>query len=252
MHIYWPCYKVRYLCYDSTIYIILYGFCCSTNLWRLTGLFNKSSFYKFPASFLPVAPTTMMKVLTSVLTIVALPLLVLAHGDDYIQARRHYARQASSSASSHLGPTTELSTSDANPSNPVNRLVAASTMSPNSFSVSLFSTNPTAVPLASIVSNEPSMPTQALTTEAPGVTPSYMPNAPPLPNSTFHTLCPSFFRSPPPSNSFNLTTFLYSCELECHCLSPIRSCSFYRFTRSSSMDTGCQEYWHSNSILASH
>ena len=139
----------------------------------------------------------MMKVLTSVLTIVALPLLVLAHGDDYIQARRHYARQASSSASSHLGPTTELSTSDANPSNPVNRLVAASTMSPNSFSVSLFSTNPTAVPLASIVSNEPSMPTQALTTEAPGVTPSYMPNAPPLPNSTFHTLCPSFFRSPP-------------------------------------------------------
>ena len=119
---------------------------------------------------------TTMKVLTSVFTIVALSLLVVAHGDQ----ARHYARQASSS-------------------------VIASTMSTPSVTVSLLSANPTAVPLASIVSNEPSAPTQAFTTkEVPGATPSYMPNAPPLPDSTFHTLCPLFFRS---SISFNLTTF---------------------------------------------
>lgn len=138
-----------------------------------------------------------MKVLTSVLTIVALPLLVVAHGDQ----ARHYARQASS-AGSLSGPTSASSGTLPSSSN---GQVTASTISTPNVTVSLLSMNPTAVPLASIVSNEPSEPTQALTTtEVPGATPSYMPSAPPLPDSTFHTLCPLFFLS---SISFNLTTF---------------------------------------------
>lgn len=157
--------------------------------------------------FFPFAPTT-MKVLTSVLT-VAFPLLVVAHGGDNLQARRHYARQASSGASStHSGPTSTvtLSGSATLPSTAVNGSVTSSTSSTTNYTITLLSTNPTAVPLASIVSNEPSGPTQALTTtEAPGGIPSDIPNAPPLPNSTFHTLSLYFYA---PSQPFSIVANL--------------------------------------------
>ena len=130
-----------------------------------------------------------MMVLTSVLTVVALPFLVVAHGVDNLQARHHYARQTTSSASSHPGSTSISSAASGTVSSAsVSGSVGANSSSTQNFTISLLSTNPTAVPLASIVSNEPSLPTQALTTtEVPGATPSDIPNAPPLPNSTF---CP--------------------------------------------------------------
>ena len=121
-----------------------------------------------------------MKVLTSHL-IVTLPLLVVAHGHDYLQARRHYARQTT--ATNAAAPT-----------------------------ISLFSTNPTAVPLASITDDQSSAPTVALaTTVSPGATPSYFPG-PSIPDGT------SCFSDQLPS--YNL--FLGSGELELIELSRIR------------------------------
>ena len=146
------------------------------------------NFYKFPASFFLSAPTT-MKALTSVLTLAAFSILVLAHGGDNLEARRQYARQAPSSTSSHSGPTIPT-TSGPVSSNSVNPSVTANTSSTPSITVSLLSTNPTAVPLASIVSNQSSLPIPTIsTTETPGPGPTNIPNAPPLPDGMFHTLC---------------------------------------------------------------
>lgn len=53
-------------------------------------------------------------------------------------------------------------------------------------SFSLEATNPTAVPLSSIYAGMPSAPTSPLSsTPTPGAVPTYMPNAPPLPNGEF-------------------------------------------------------------------
>lgn len=53
-------------------------------------------------------------------------------------------------------------------------------------SVSLLSTNPTAVPLSQIVSNEPSSPTPTLaSTPASGATPTFIPGAPGLPSRKY-------------------------------------------------------------------
>lgn len=142
-----------------------------------------------------------MKVLTSVLTVV--PLLVIAHGDDYLHAQRHRARQVSSSpiAVPTAVPTSPQPTvpsappvvSGALPSSTVNgSVIAPLTATLNSTGLMslltpLISTNPTAVPLSSIVSNQSSAPVPSLSsTPVPGVTPSYM-SAPPLPTRTFHT-----------------------------------------------------------------
>jgi len=63
---------------------------------------------------------------------------------------------------------------------------------PSSFSFTLAATNPTAIPLASIVSNAPSQATHALgTTFAPGSTPTAVTGAPPLPNAAL--LAPSSY-----------------------------------------------------------
>lgn len=52
---------------------------------------------------------------------------------------------------------------------------------------SLEATNPTAVPLSSIVVNAPSAPTSPLSSiPTPGTVPNYMPNAPPIPNGEFY------------------------------------------------------------------
>lgn len=144
-----------------------------------------------------------MKVLTPFFTVVAVPLLAVAHGGENL----HYARQASTGATSHSGSTNPSSTSGTVPSNvPVTSSGASvatssgasgatpTTSSTSSILITLLSTNPTAVPLASIVSNEPSLPTQPpSTTEVSGAVPSGIPNAPPLPNSTFYMLRSLFF-----------------------------------------------------------
>ena len=56
---------------------------------------------------------------TAFLTVVAVPLLAVAHGDDNLQAHRpsHYTLQASSGASSHSGYTNPSSMSGTAPSN---------------------------------------------------------------------------------------------------------------------------------------
>ena len=141
-----------------------------------------------------------MRIPTPLLTVVVVPLLAVAHGGENLQAR-HYARQASSAASSHSGSTSPSSSSGTVPSSVAvtsNTIVTSApsttSSSTSNFTITLLSTNPTAVPLASIVSNEPSGTTQPLTTtEVPGAVPSGIPNAPPLPNSTFHMLRYYFF-----------------------------------------------------------
>ncbi|KAK7064538.1 chitin deacetylase [Favolaschia claudopus] len=67
---------------------------------------------------------------------------------------------------------------------------AAANPPASSFSFTLAATNPTAVPLASIISNAPSQATHALsTTFAPGTNPTVVSNAPALPNPSL--LAPS-------------------------------------------------------------
>lgn len=52
---------------------------------------------------------------------------------------------------------------------------------------SLEATNPTAVPLSDIVVNAPSAPTSPLASiPTPGTVPSYLPNAPPIPDGAFY------------------------------------------------------------------
>lgn len=188
--------------------------------------------------FFPFAPTT-MKTLTSVLTVSALSFLVVAHGGDNLQARRHNARQAYSISSSHPSSTTSI-TPGPLPTNSANAtLTANSTTSTLNYTITFLSTNPTAYPLSSIVSNQSSLPTMALTTtETPGPGPTNIPGAPPLPDSTFYTLS-SLFRP-----TLNLTTFLDSFELTTFKLSQIGCHSSYGFTSSSTMDTGSPRYWH--------
>ena len=66
-----------------------------------------------------------------------------------------------------------------------NSVTVNSTLPTTTFS--LESTNPTAVPLSSIVVNAPSAPTSPLASiPTAGTVPSYMPNAPPIPNGEFY------------------------------------------------------------------
>jgi len=133
-----------------------------------------------------------MKVLTSIISAVA---LVAAHGDDYLHVRHLHQRQAPSSP----GPSSASSVT-ANGS-----VTAAPTTTAPNITVSLLSTNPTAVPLASIVSNASSGATQPLaSTAAPGSTPTFLPGAPALPNRTFHI---RFLYSSASLFNFHLTIF---------------------------------------------
>ncbi|KAJ7456602.1 hypothetical protein FB451DRAFT_1353908 [Mycena latifolia] len=69
---------------------------------------------------------------------------------------------------------------------------SAAAATPSSVSFTLAATNPTAIPLASIVSNAPSQATHALpSTYAPGSTPTAVTGAPPLPNAAL--LSPSSY-----------------------------------------------------------
>ncbi|KAL0950744.1 hypothetical protein HGRIS_007517 [Hohenbuehelia grisea] len=82
---------------------------------------------------------------------------------------------------------------------------AAPTLSPpaTTFSFSLASTNPTAISLSAIASGQSLSPTLPLeSTASPGVTPTFLPNAPPLPNPA--SLSPASYPPldrPPPTDS---------------------------------------------------
>ncbi|KAI0786100.1 hypothetical protein C8Q75DRAFT_867513 [Abortiporus biennis] len=88
--------------------------------------------------------------------VLAVPAFVAAHGNDHA---RLYARQATSSAPAATGTP------------------------PATVSFSLPTTNPTAVPLASITSGTPVLPPLSVTTTyAAGAQPTFLSNAPPLPD----------------------------------------------------------------------
>ncbi|KIM48338.1 carbohydrate esterase family 4 protein [Hebeloma cylindrosporum] len=138
-----------------------------------------------------------MKFSSSSVVLAVVPVLVAAHVD-HLNPRSHAlgARQVASPSPLSLA----VSGSSASVGTALTPLPSATTTLP---SVSLLATNPTAVPLSAIVSNQVSSATQPLaTTAVPGTTPSTIPNAPALPNAAL--LLPSnypFLDVPPPIDS---------------------------------------------------
>ncbi|PPQ62783.1 hypothetical protein CVT24_000477 [Panaeolus cyanescens] len=136
-----------------------------------------------------------------------LPVFVVAHGADTLNhARRHHEpRQAPPlTPSAPAQPSQPGVPAPLPPSPPVSGTatgtLGAPTPSTPTISVSLLATNPTAIPLASIVSTEPSSVTKPLdSTAVPGSTPTLIPGAPPLPNPALlaPAAYPSLDRQPP-------------------------------------------------------
>lgn len=131
-----------------------------------------------------------MKLLPSA-AILASATVVLAHGPQHVHHARQAAPPASGAVSSATGAATgAASSATTGPSSVAGVTSAPPATSTTTFTFSLFSTNPTAVPLASIISNAPSQATQPLdTTYAPGATPTFLPSAPALPNGQRFYLC---------------------------------------------------------------
>jgi len=126
------------------------------------------------------------------------PILVAAHADHALDAR-----QVASPSPSVASPSSSLVASGASASAGLTTPSATGTTALPAPSVSLLATNPTAVPLSVIVSNQPSSATLPLSTTAvPGTTPSNIPGAPALPNPA--TLLPANYPAldiPPPIDS---------------------------------------------------
>ncbi|KAH9050452.1 glycoside hydrolase/deacetylase [Lactarius hengduanensis] len=136
----------------------------------------------------------------NVLSVASLPVIVLAHAH---HPHPHYHRQvlaASPSSSSSSSPPSSSSgtTISGTVSNTLLPTPTGSTPS-----ISLQSTNPTAVPLSNIVVNAPSAATSIMPSPAPpGTTPSNIPNAPGLPDISI--LLPGNYPPldrPPPTDS---------------------------------------------------
>ena len=117
----------------------------------------------------------------NVLSVASLPAFVLAQAHNPFHHRRQAAAASSSASSSTSSSGTPVSGSSTF-STPI---YPTPTYSP---SFSLLSENPTAVPLSSIVVNAPPATTLAYpSTAAPGSTPSNIPHAPGIPDSTHLT-----------------------------------------------------------------
>ena len=120
----------------------------------------------------------------SLIALPILPLLVSGHGTG--ERALHKARQAPSAASGSP------------PASGTTQAVASA--APTTYSFSLQSTNPTAIPLSSIVSNQVSLETLPLkATPAAGATPSFIPKAPALPDASLivSTNYPAWDKPPP-------------------------------------------------------
>lgn len=103
---------------------------------------------------------------TSCLAVTSLPLLVVANGgyERHAQLARQVAVAPSGAPAPAVTPPPAPATT--------------------SYSISLLSTNPTAVPLSDIVSTEATSATRPLdSTYTPGSIPTFLPGAPPLPNA---------------------------------------------------------------------
>ncbi|KAI9066717.1 carbohydrate esterase family 4 protein [Trametes sanguinea] len=113
---------------------------------------------------------------------IALPALVSAHGIRDV----HHARQAAAAASSPASVGTSAVASPATSAGTAATGTATAPVAsgPGSLTFTLASTNPSAIPLTEIASGMSSAPTVAAsTTFASGTTPTFLPNAPPLPNA---------------------------------------------------------------------
>ncbi|KAF8971428.1 hypothetical protein BDZ97DRAFT_1651088 [Flammula alnicola] len=140
-----------------------------------------------------------MKFVASSTVLAVLPVLAAAHADHLHARHAHHqpleARQGTPSAAT-LAVSAVSSVSASTTS-------AAATGAATSFSIPLKATNPTAVPLSVIVSNQPSSATLPLdSTAVPGTTPTAIPGAPALPNAAI--LAPSNYPAldiPPPIDS---------------------------------------------------
>ncbi|PIL29657.1 hypothetical protein GSI_08294 [Ganoderma sinense ZZ0214-1] len=107
---------------------------------------------------------------------VALPALVSAHAPRDAHHARQQAAAAAASGSSSAAPASSAAGATTAP--------AATSLTSVSLTFTLASTNPSAVPLSQIVSGASSQPTVAATTTyATGASPSFIPNAPSLPNA---------------------------------------------------------------------
>ncbi|TBU47379.1 hypothetical protein BD309DRAFT_978310 [Dichomitus squalens] len=119
---------------------------------------------------------------------IALPALVSAHGVRDLHHARQQAAAASSPAAASSSAAPATSVAGASSVAGAGSAAAATTAPGPSGAVSLTftlqSTNPSAIPLSQIVSGASSQPTVAATTTfASGTTPTYIPNAPALPNA---------------------------------------------------------------------
>ncbi|KAI0274859.1 glycoside hydrolase/deacetylase [Gloeopeniophorella convolvens] len=135
------------------------------------------------------------------LSVASLPAIALAHGPNGALHHRQVLAASSPPASSSATHTGSSSAPAGNPTSVSTSLLPTPTGPTPSFT--LLSTNPTAVPLSSIVVNAPSAPTSALPTPfPPGSKPSGIPNAPGLPDIS--SLNPANYPAldkPPPTDS---------------------------------------------------
>jgi len=146
--------------------------------------------------------STLQKMSFKLVCLLTLPLLALAHGPGPINI--HARKAAASSAAPSAPPPSATVAGPAAPAGTISAPVV-SVVSLTTVPFTLASTNPTAVPIASIVSDT-NPPTQAtvplLTTPAAGAVPTYIPNAPPLPDiSNFNMNNYPTLDKPPPLDS---------------------------------------------------
>jgi hypothetical protein len=142
-------------------------------------------------------PTTMKLATTSAL-LALVPAFVAAHADNVNVRHVHHnpldARQAAPSPATLAAAATTSANGAATPATGTATAAAGTTTGaagattgtpslPTTAQFSLLATNPTAVPLSAIVSNQPSSATLPLdSTAVPGATPTNIPGAPALPN----------------------------------------------------------------------
>jgi hypothetical protein len=129
---------------------------------------------------------------TAVLSVAALPALAAAH-KGHLDARHHHnARQVPAAAAVSTpaaSASAPLSASAPAASSPAASAAPSSASGGIGPSVSLLSTNPTALPLSSIVGGAPSQPTHPLpSSPVAGAQPTFIPAAPPLPNGVFSNI----------------------------------------------------------------
>jgi len=148
---------------------------------------------------------TMKFAAAGILSVASLPILALAHANNANPFHHHAARAGSSSAPSSAASSPPASSGAPPASSGAPGATSPAVPAPSGPlpSVSLLSTNPTALPLSAIVATAPTATTQALpTAAAAGSKPSQISNAPGIPDIS--KLSPASYPAldkPPPTDS---------------------------------------------------